>query len=164
MLNCTNRWFCSLHLFMIYWFGLYVGFIRCSYNHEIGCVMFCHVAKHKCSVLCDISCWLKMKYLRRSPPLQGKQVLKWSYTSRDKLSVRKYSCHMKNRKSSTIIANLRDKCPNLLLARYNSVAMMQVFRLLKWAQVITEMRNTRCRNIGQWTGRNGVQYPWSSQQ
>jgi hypothetical protein len=58
-----TEWFCSLSLFMIYWFGLCVGFFRCSYNHEIGCVMFCHVAKHMCLVLCDISCWLKMKYL-----------------------------------------------------------------------------------------------------
>jgi hypothetical protein len=43
----------------------------------------------------------------------------------------KYSGHMKNRKSPTIIPNFRDKCPNLLLAKYNSVAVMGVCRLFK---------------------------------
>lgn len=123
--------------------------------------MFCHVAKHMYSVLCDINCWLRMKYLwvNKGGGKKGTQVLKWSCTALLKLSVRNYSGHTKNRKSSTIIPNLRDKWPYLLLAKCNSVALIRLFSLLKWAQVITELRTTHCLNAGQWTGMNGAKYP-----
>jgi hypothetical protein len=66
---------------MIYWFGLYVGFFRCSYNHQIGCVTFCYVAKHMCSLLCDISCWLKMKYLKWNTGAEMKLYYMWQALS-----------------------------------------------------------------------------------
>jgi hypothetical protein len=111
---------------MIYWFGLCIGFFRCSYNYEIGCLIFCHVAKHVYAVSCDISCWIKMKCLGWQRG--GTPVLKWTYTACHKLSVRNYSGHMKNRKFPTIIPIVRDKCPNLLLTKYNSLTGMQVFK------------------------------------